>query len=99
MAIALWIVFTYCIDGAQTSPILAITSPEKRCGKTTLLDLLMQLVRWALSSSNITTAALFRSIDKWQPTLIIDEADTFLRDSEDRRGVLNSGHTRPTAFV
>jgi hypothetical protein len=27
-----------------------------------------------------------------QPTLLIDEADTFLRDNEDLRGVLNSGH-------
>jgi len=30
---------------------------------------------------------------------MIDEADTFLRDSDELRGILNSGHYRPTAHV
>jgi putative DNA primase/helicase len=30
---------------------------------------------------------------------LIDEADTFLKNNEELRGVLNSGHTRTTAFV
>jgi putative DNA primase/helicase len=29
----------------------------------------------------------------------VDEADTFIRDSDDLRGILNSGHTRELAFV
>ena len=29
-----------------------------------------------------------------RPTLLIDEADFFLRDNEELRGVLNSGHRR-----
>ena len=97
--VALWIVFTYCIDVAQVAPILVAASPEKRCGKSTLLFLLVRLVNRALPSSNITSAALFRSVEKWQPTLIVDEADSFLRESDELRGVLNSGHTRDTAFV
>ena len=56
-------------------------------------------MRWALASSNITAAALFRAVEKWKPTLIVDEADSFLRESDELRGVLNSGHTRDTAFV
>jgi putative DNA primase/helicase len=35
-ALALWIVLTYIIDDVDCLPILAILSPEKRCGKTTL---------------------------------------------------------------
>jgi putative DNA primase/helicase len=31
--------------------------------------------------------------------LLIDEADTFLRHSDELRGIINSGHTRDTAFV
>ena len=31
--------------------------------------------------------------------MILDEADTFLRENEDLRGLINSGHTRSTAFV
>jgi putative DNA primase/helicase len=98
-AVALWIVLTYCIDWAQVAPILAVTSPEKRCGKSTLLFVIDRLSSRPLSSSNISAPALFRAVEKWQPTLIIDEADSFIRDSEEMRGVLNSGHTRPTAYV
>ena len=31
--------------------------------------------------------------------MLIDEADSFLRNSDELRGVLNSGHTRDSAFV
>ncbi len=31
--------------------------------------------------------------------MILDEADTFLRENEELRGLINSGHTRSTAFV
>jgi len=48
--------------------------------------------------SNISSAALYRVIEKG-PTLLVDEADFFLPDNEELRGVLNSGHTRATAFV
>ena len=52
-----------------------------------------------LSASNISSAALFRSIEKWVPTLLIDEADSFATKNDELRGVLNSGHTPQTAFV
>ena len=98
-ALALWCIFTYLIDVMDIAPILVISSPEKRCGKTTLLSILLKLVYRPLPASNISTAALFRTIETWKPTLIIDEADTFIKNSDDLRGVINSGHTRPTAFV
>lgn len=99
IALALWSVFSHVIDGAEAAPILAVTAPEKRCGKTTLLGWLAALVARPLPASNITAAALFRAIEKWHPTLLIDEADTFLRASDELRGVINSGHTRRTAYV
>ena len=37
--------------------------------------------------------------DGLRPTLLLDEAETFVGDSEDLPGVLNSGHTRDTARV
>lgn len=94
--LALWVGFTWGINAAFTAPILAVTSPQKRCGKTTLSALLTQFVHKPLSASNITSAALFRSIEKWGPTLLVDEADTFLKDKEELRGVINAGHTRST---
>jgi len=98
-AITSWIAFTWCIDYMDTAPILALSSPEKRCGKTTVLSIIDKLVLRALSASNITPASLFRTIESWRPTLIIDEADTFIRKSDELRGIINSGHTRSTAYV
>jgi putative DNA primase/helicase len=97
--IALWILHAHLHDTSNISPILAITSPSPECGKTTLLDLLGSLVPRPLASSNITPAALFRAVEKWHPTLLVDEADTFIRNSDELRGVLNSGHRRSAAYV
>ena len=98
-AAALWTSFTWFIEDVRVAPLAIITSPEKRCGKTLLSTLMSRLCRDPLLASSITPSALFRSIEKWKPTLILDEADTFLRENEDLRGLINSGHTRSTAFV
>jgi len=97
--LALWVLHAHAHDAASVSPILAVLSPEKRCGKTTLLTLVQALTPRALSTSNITSASVFRAVEAWGPTLLIDEADTFLRNNEELRGVLNSGHNRFTAYV
>jgi len=97
--VALWVVHAHLHDAAAISPILAITSPSPECGKTTLLDLLGALVPRPLPASNITAAALFRAVEKWRPTMLVDEADTFIRNSDELRGVLNSGHRRSAAYV
>lgn len=91
-AISLWIILTYCFEQFTVTPILAIVSPEKQCGKTTLLDVLGELVCKPLLASSVTAATVFRVIEKERPTLLIDEADTFLRKDEALRGVLNSGN-------
>ena len=98
-AVALWIMFAHCHDSAGISPILAVTSPVPACGKTTLLTALLALTPRPLPVSNLTPAALFRSVEKWQPTLLIDEADSFLKGNEDLRGILDSGHSRALGFV
>ncbi len=98
-AVALWVLHAHAHDASEVSPILAITSPEKRSGKTTLLELIQEIVPRPFPASNVSTAAVFRSVEKWRPTLLIDEADTFLNDREDLRGVLNSGHRHSMAFV
>lgn len=97
--LALWTVHAHAHDASPISPVLAVTSPEKRCGKTTLLELLSALVPRPLPASNVTAATVFRAVEAWRPTLLVDEADTFLRDGSELRGVLNSGHLRSQAYV
>lgn len=96
---ALWAVLTHVHDAFHVSPILAVTSPQKRCGKSTLLLVLQALVRRPLPAASITAASLFRTVEKYKPTLLVDEADTFLNNSDDLRGILNSGHLRASAQV
>jgi hypothetical protein len=94
IAIALWCLYAHVFEGFPISPRLAITSPEKRCGKTTLLNVIQTLVPKPLQAAHITAAAIFRTVEAVRPTLLIDEADTFIKDNEELRGIINSGHSR-----
>jgi putative DNA primase/helicase len=99
VANALWTMHTYVLDAASVSPILAVTAPEKRSGKTTVLELHQALNHRALPTSNITSASLFRTVEAHAPTLLIDEAETFIRGNDELRGIVNSGHRRATAQI
>ena len=98
-ALALWVLHTHCFEAVYYTPYLNINSPEKGCGKTTNLEILGHIVAKSVLSSNITAPAVFRTVDAYCPTLIIDEADTFLSLKEELRGVLNSGNRKNTAYV
>ncbi len=99
VAATLWIALTWLIDVVQVAPLAIITAPEKRCGKTQFLDLMGRLSRSPLVASSISPAAVYRVIEAHRPTLLIDEADSFMKDNEELRGVINSGHTRTSAYV
>src|ERR1051326_6181815 len=97
--LALWILHTYAFELRDVSTYLGIESPEKRCGKTTLLSVLSRLANRPVAAANISPSAFFRVIEEMRPTLLIDEADTFLRGNDELRGILNAGYTRDTAYV
>ena len=98
IAAALFVVHTYAFDLGEISPILFITGPTKRCGKSKLLATLLRLVSRPFAAASATPAGIYRMIELHQPTLCIDEADTFMRHNEQLRGLINSGHTRDAAF-
>jgi len=98
-ALALWALFSHCSASFFVSPRLALCSPLRRCGKTNTMALLAELVAAPLPLCNISAAGVFRTIDRYRPTLLIDEAETFLGENEELRGILNSGHTRSSAYV
>jgi hypothetical protein len=98
-ALAVWVLHTYVFEMRDTVAYVAIESPEKRCGKTTLLSVLAAMACKPLIASNITVGALFRSVHTCSPTLFIDEADTFMAGNGTMRGIINSGNTRRTAYV
>ena len=99
IALALYVLMTYCVDELSICAQIGIKSPEKRCGKTLLLDLLMRLCYRSISAANISPASVYRLIEAIHPTLLIDEAETLVRGNPEMAGILNSGHTRSTAIV
>ena len=98
-ALALWTLHAWTKDAGEISPFLVLVSPTKRCGKTSVLIVLLYLTPRSELASNISSSALFRYIEEVRPTLLIDEADSFVKDNEEMRGVLNSGHAKAAAYV
>ena len=97
--LALWTLHTYAFQLRRVTTYIGITSPVKRCGKTTLLTLLSMMANRSVVAANISPPALFRVIEEAQPTLLIDEADTFLQGNDELKGILNAGYSRETAYV
>lgn len=95
LPVALWAFATYIFESFDTFSFLSITSPTPRCGKSRLLEVLGLLCWNAISASNISEAALFRTIAEDKPTLLLDEAE-WLREKSERaqifRNLLNAGH-------
>lgn len=98
VAVALWVALTHSIDAFDAAAYLAVTSAEKRCGKTRLLEVLELVVARPWRTGGTTKAALVRKIDRDHPTLLLDETDAAFNGAgeyaEGLRGVLNNGHRR-----
>lgn len=98
-AAALWVAFTWFIDVVKVAPLIFINAPERECGKSQLLSVLFKLSRKALTAANMRSATLFRIAEKWHPSIMIDEADTFIKTDEEMSGLINAGHTRDSSFA
>jgi putative DNA primase/helicase len=92
--VALWALYTWVVDSFTISPRLAITSPTKGCGKTTLLRVLYRITRRPQRVGSITPAALFRLIELARPTVLLDETEKYLEDNSDTHALLNEGHAK-----
>jgi putative DNA primase/helicase len=93
-ATALWLAFAWTHDAATHSPMLLVTSAERDSGKTTLLGLVNLLAPRGLMVIDPSPAVLYRLVEKWKPTLVVDEADDQFKENPPLRAVVNSGWTR-----
>ena len=103
VAVVLWIAHAHAVEAAEATPYLAVTSAEKRSGKSRLLEVLGLAVPRPLATANVSPAALFRVIAQEMPTLLIDESDAIFGGNKERgeelRGLLNAGHRRGAEVV
>jgi hypothetical protein len=93
-AAVLWTAGTYGYHEAEVFPRLVFTSETSNCGKTTALKTVEILSFNPRRSDNISAAAMFRLVASQRMSLFIDEFDSFGRDNEDVRNVLNAGYLR-----
>jgi hypothetical protein len=101
VALTLWIAFCHAVKEFDFAPRLAIWSPEKRCGKSLLLEVITYLVPKSRLTTSVSSSALFRSIAKDESSVfLIDEADTVFgkkvgsERAEELRMIVNSGFKR-----
>ena len=98
-AVALWVLFTWVFEAAHCALKLWVKSPEKRSGKTRLVEVISYLVQRPLIASGMTVAAFFRLIElKRKPTVLMDEFDAWAKDNQEFRGVINAGFDKRTAL-
>lgn len=91
--VTLWILHTHLYADVPVTPYVCISSPTRRCGKTTILTLFNRLTARPLMSVNLTAAALFRKIESESPTILIDELDQ-MENLQTLLGILNSGYKK-----
>jgi hypothetical protein len=95
VAVTLWIIHTHTYGLFAVSPRLALISPVRGCGKTTLLHLVEQLAHRGKRTDSITAAAIYHLVDSEHACLLLDEADNLdAAAGKLLKAVLNAGHRR-----
>ncbi len=97
-ALTAWIAHTHAIEAAAATPYLLVLSPERRSGKTLLLEVLELVVAQAWRIASTSEAAMFRKIAQDGPTILLDEIDAVFQSASERteplRALLNAGNRR-----
>ena len=91
MTVAFWIIASVSFRVFRRFPYLRIKSPDRNCGKSTLIDLVAELVFKPLVSADVSPAALYRLAEAAQPTILLDEFDN-ADQIKDLTQLLNAGY-------
>jgi Protein of unknown function (DUF3631) len=103
VASALFVAHTHAFDAAESTPRLSVRSAEAESGKTRLCEAMEYVVREPLLVADISPAGLYRSVERYQPTVLHDEVDTVFSaksgDDAEVRRLLNAGYRRSGKVV
>jgi hypothetical protein len=92
--LSLWVIVTFCSDLFNVAPLVGVSAMSKECGKTSLLRILLHLVRKGKGTISLTLAVAFRVVDQFHPCLIADEVDKWLKNNPDLLTIFLGGHER-----
>jgi hypothetical protein len=101
VAAVLWTLHTHSFAATDCTAYLFVTSAQKQSGKTRLQEALELVVHDPMRTSGISPAALYRSVEAREPTLLLEECDAIFggRSSEPLRGLLDSGNRRGGSYT
>lgn len=100
VAVVLWVAHTHLAPFFDSTPRLALLSPEKQSGKTRTLELLELLCAGAEFLTDASASFVFRLVGTGQVTILLDECDALWtkkggdETAEALRGIVNSGHRK-----
>ena len=85
---------TYRLEDWSVVPYLMFLGPLAS-GKTRALECLHRLCYRAIMAGSISAAALFRSVEAWHPTLLLDETEIYTKEQfMEVRALLNAGYRK-----
>ena len=91
-----WVFYTYIPEAFHVAPYIKVLGP-KNVGKTMLLECLYYLSYRAVLSPSVSEAALFRLLEAYHVTFLLDETEHYKYGAEVKQAiqnVLNSGYRR-----
>lgn len=94
---AIWIMASWVSESFESCPYLMFIAP-KDSGKTRALDIITELGYRVIPAVSFSGSSVFRSVDMWGCTLLVDEAEYQLNPKsekgQDLYGILNGGYKR-----
>jgi hypothetical protein len=91
VVLALWPGHAHAIKAFDLTPRIHLTSRKQGCGKSTVLSILAALCPRVLRTNNLKPAVLYRTGPR-QPTVCLDEMDTYLHLYPELGGLLNASN-------
>jgi hypothetical protein len=91
-----WVLETWIPELFDSTGYLHFNGP-RNSGKTRALDVLNYLCFRALESATASGAALFRAMDSFHPTFLLDEFEIYEKQKESKAeviGIINAGYRR-----
>jgi hypothetical protein len=97
--LACFILASWRWEEFKTAPYLFFLGPPSS-GKTRALECLHLLCYRAIHAASITAPAMFRAVEAWHPTLLLDETEIYEGESAaEIRAVINAGYRQDAKVI